>query len=295
MLFNPYNLISNNNRNNNRNMSSFTLIDELGDFTNELIYLIKQDWEKFKLFIKEYKKYVFWVVVLLITMQFTDLMSLGSSWDKYCSKTGIQNGIQTGGGGESYAPVSEKGRLQKIYAEEKSKKKQLKADKKSTAKDKSTEGIKKHIAATEAKQKSKEARKSARQGLGKDAGANGKTKAYKLQGETKEQTATRKADQSINSKQLAMQKKAMALSGSSGSETSKIDKSVKWFKSLKPGAVGSSPVFGNLDRIFAYTSAMFSIIIGFFVILGILSLPVLIFLIITYCVIKMLVGHFVIL
>ena len=67
-------------------MSSFTLIDELVDFANELIYLIKQDWEKFKLFIKEYKKYVFWVVVLLITMQFTDLMSLGSSWDKYCSK-----------------------------------------------------------------------------------------------------------------------------------------------------------------------------------------------------------------
>ena len=32
-------------------MSNFTLIDELVDFTNELIELLKQDWEKFKIFI----------------------------------------------------------------------------------------------------------------------------------------------------------------------------------------------------------------------------------------------------
>ena len=290
-------------------MSSFTLIDELVDFANELIYLIKQDWEKFKLFIKEYKKYVFWVVVLLITMQFTDLMSLGSSWDKYCSKTGIQTGIQTGGGGEAYVPQSEKGKQKQIYTEAKAAQKKATKEAKATKKDKSTEGRRKHKEATEAADTAKQAKRSAKEGLGKRAvqGVDGKkikTKAYIPKGETKEQTATRLADQMKNSThdkqqkkiiQQAMQQKAMVLSGSSGSETSKIDKSVKWFKSLKPGAVGSSPVFGNLDRIFAYTSAMFSIIIGFFVILGILSLPVLIFLIITYCVIKMLVGHFLIL
>jgi hypothetical protein len=220
-------------------MYSFTLIDELGDFANELIYLIKQDWEKFKLFVKEYKKYVFWVVVLLITMQFTDLMSLGSSWDKYCSKNGIQNRIQTGGGGESYAPVSEKGKLKQAYTDSKAAQKKATKQAKATKKDKSTEGMEKHKKATEAAASARTSKQKAKQSL--------KSKAYKQGNVDDAAKVTRKADQSINSKQV-QQQKAMALSGSSGDgETKDIDKKVGWFKKFKANK-GTSPVFGNCLR-----------------------------------------------
>ena len=80
-------------------MAEFTIIDELIEFSKELIELIKQDWEKCKKFFKEHKKYMFWIIVLFITMQFTDLMNLGTSWDAYCKKNKHYT-MHTGGGNE---------------------------------------------------------------------------------------------------------------------------------------------------------------------------------------------------
>jgi hypothetical protein len=209
-------------------MSNFTLIDELVDFTNELIELLKQDWEKFKIFIKEYKKYLFWIMVLFITMQFTDLMSLGSSWEKYCKKNNIDSNInskdsngkdsnsniQKGGGNEAPAPAPAP--------------KQTKAERKSI-----------------------------------------------------------------------IRQKARQFSRGMGSESKDIERKLGFFRQFKSqfsGNIGGAgPVFGNLDRIFKYTEAMFAIFTTILIIVGVLSLPVLIFLIITYCVIKLLVGKFMIL
>ena len=205
-------------------MSNFTLIDELVDFTYELIELLKQDWEKFKIFIKEYKKYLFWIMVLFITMQFTDLMSLGSSWEKYCKKNGIDSNskdsnskdsnIQTGGGNEAPAEAP----------------KQIKT--------------------------------------------------------------------SIERKAI-IKKEGQKVARGMGSESKDIDRKLGFFRQFKSqfsGNIGGAgPVFGNLDRIFKYTEAMFAIFTTILIIVGVLSLPVLIFLIITYCVIKLLVGKFMIL
>lgn len=207
----------------------FTLFEDLIDFTNELIDLMKQDWENFKKFIKEYKKYVFWFIVLLITMQFTDLMSLGSSWEKYCKKNNI---LQNGGNGPS-PTVSGTPNSTKQAGEQ-----QTEADNK--------DKLKKAL-----KQKRKE--------------------------------------------QIIQQAKKKAFSGENDDSKPKTKKPsmFRQFKaSLSPSA---SPVFGNLDRIFSYTQAMFVIIFSILVILGVLSLPVLIFLVITYTIIKLLVSKFMIL
>ena len=69
-----------------------SLFEELTEFTDELVLLLKQDWEKTKKFIREHKNYFLWVVALFIGAQFTDIMTLGQSWDNYCKKNGIQNG-----------------------------------------------------------------------------------------------------------------------------------------------------------------------------------------------------------
>ena len=195
-------------------MSNFTLIDELVDFTNELIYLIKQDWEKFKIFVKEYKKYVFWIIVLLITMQFTDLMSLGSSWEKYCNKNGISNNnnnkknidknndIQSGG---APPPVDTRWAITR-------KLNSMKADRDAFL----------------AKQKAENEEKR------KDI------KGWAL-------------------------KKAFG----PGSETKDIEKKLGWFKQFKANiGNGAGPVFGNVDRIFKYTEAMFVILTSILIIVG---------------------------
>jgi hypothetical protein len=235
-------------------MSNFTLIDELVDFTNELIYLIKQDWEKFKIFVKEYKKYVFWIIVLLITMQFTDLMSLGSSWEKYCNKNGISNNknidknndidkdknndIQSGGSASPTGATATPPPVDKRWA--------ITRKLNSMADDRKA-GLEKQKAEKKEKQKD------------------------------------------IKGRAL---KKAFG----PGSEAKDIEKKLGWFKQFKANiGNGAGPVFGNIDRIFKYTEAMFVILTSILIIVGVLSLPVLIFLIITYCVIKMMVGKFMIL
>ena len=212
-------------------MSNFTLIDELVDFTNELIELLKQDWEKFKIFIKEYKKYLFWIIVLFITMQFTDLMSLGSSWERYCKKNGIDSNSKDSNSKDSNSKDSN---IQK--------------------------------------------------GGGNEAPAPAPAEAPK---ETKKEKQTR------------IRKQARQVSRGMGGESKDIERKLGFFKQFKTqfsGNIGGAgPVFGNLDRIFKYTEAMFAIFTTILIIVGVLSLPVLIFLIITYCVIKLLVGKFMIL
>lgn len=226
-------------------MSSFILIDELVDFTNELIELMKEDWKNFKLFIKEYKKYMFWILVLFITMQFTDLMSLGTSWERYCKKNDNNNidsknikynnikKIQTGGAAAvAVADPSEN----IIDAPVEKTKKEIKTDRKSAIKQM-------------AKQKA----------FGKDRSTS-----------------------------------------QVGSESKLIAKKLEWFTKFKSGlspnlGSGSGPIFGNIDRIFKYTESVFIVVTSLLIILGVISLPVIIFIIVAYCVLKTMISKFTIL
>ena len=67
-------------------MIEFDFFDNISEFLEELKELLEEDWRKCKLFIKENKKYILWLFITLITLQFTDIFSLGSSWNNYCKK-----------------------------------------------------------------------------------------------------------------------------------------------------------------------------------------------------------------
>ena len=75
-------------------MTNVTICDDFMSFIDDLVVLLKEDWIKFKEFIRKNKKYCMWILILLITMQFTDLLNLGTSWNHYCNKN---HSIQTGG------------------------------------------------------------------------------------------------------------------------------------------------------------------------------------------------------
>jgi len=200
-------------------MIKFSFFDNIIDFINELIGLLKEDWIKFKLFFKENKSYIIWLFITLITLQITDIMSLGASFNIYQKK----NNMQKGG---SVEPLSESSK--KIASEKKrlldksTSKKKAKEDKAKSKSDKQS---------TESESKSKEGSETSKDGDSKD-----------------------------------------------------VRKKLSMFKRLQ------GPVLGNFGGIFAALEGIFSVFVFILIIVGILSLPIFIFLIITYCVIKHIVG-----
>ena len=200
-------------------MSSITLFDELIIFTNELIDLINQDWINFKKFYKEHKKYMFWIFTLFITMQFTDIINLGNSWNKYCKMNSIKQY-----GGATPPPAA--------------------------------------AAATPA-----------------PASAPASTPA---------------AAPAAASTPVA----AAATSVSTPPPTTSKLKTRSLFRRTKSNfasSIRNNPVFGNLDKIFGAVSGMFMVIAFICLIVGIISLPVVIFIVITYCILKNLLTRFAIL
>ncbi len=188
-------------------MTEFTIIDELYDLSKELLELIKEDWEKFKKFLKKHKKYMFWIFLLFITMQFTDIMNLGKSWDTYCKNN--KNYINQLGGGENAVAAADPAAS-------------------SSAEAKAAKFSKKQITKQAKKQSKLE-------------------KAYKAPG-----------------------------------KPGLLSKSKKGFVD----SIKNNPILGNLDKIGGATSGLFTIILFILVVIGILSLPVLILIVITYTIIK---------
>jgi len=197
---------------------SKTLFEELSEFTDELVILLKEDWEKTKKFVREHKHYFFWLCALFIGSQITDIMTLGKSWDAYCKKNGIQNGGSNETASVTVAPVPV-----------------------APATD---------AKATDAK-------------VGTDtAKANADAKAKASEADTK--------------------------------NTKKDGKKKGITKSIGD-ILKKNPVFGNMNHIFSMTTSMFSLALFLLAIVGILSLPVILFIIITYCVIKSLLNRLAIL
>jgi len=204
---------------------SKSLFEELSEFTDELVILLKEDWEKTKKFVREHKNYFLWLCALFIGAQFTDIMTLGKSWDAYCKK----NGIQKGGEGDPIAIATPEAKAATTTATPAT------TDAKAAATPATTDA---KAAATPATTDAKAAAEAA-----KNTKKDGKKGI----------------------------KKSMA-------------------QSLR-----RNPVFGNMNHIFSMTTSMFSLALFLLAIVGILSLPVIIFIIITYCVIKSLLNRLAIL
>ena len=189
---------------------SKSLFEELSEFADELVILLKEDWEKTKKFVREHKKYFLWLFALFIGAQFTDIMTLGKSWDAYCKKNGIQNGGSEGNPAQASTTTTE---------------------------------------AKEAKA------------------------ALKSQG-------TSSTDASVSE---------------TDTKNTKKDGKKKGIRKNMAQSLRRNPVFGNMNHIFNMTTSMFSLALFLLAIVGILSLPVIIFIIITYCVIKSLLNRLAIL
>ena len=227
-----------------------TIIDELIEFAEELTLLIKQDWEKSKQFIKKHKTYFFWILALFVSMQFTDILSLGKSWDIYCKKHNIQSG-----GGNTNAPPP----LPPPRVNRSSKPKGADGESSKGADVESSKGAdgESSKGADGESQKGTDGAKQGEEGSkGTGAGAGSPTSAGQPQ---------------------RMRTRSQGLMGQSriGRSQSRFARTMR-----------RNPVFGNLDKIFNMTQGMFALVMFILVIVGVLSLPVIIFIIITYCIIK---------
>jgi len=211
-----------------------TIIDELFEFAEELTLLIKQDWEKSKQFIKKHKTYFFWILALFVSMQFTDILSLGKSWDIYCKK----HNIQSGGGNSNAPPPLPPPRVNR------------------SSKPKGADGESSKVADGESSKVADGAKQGEEASKGTGAGAGGPTSAGQPQ---------------------RMRTQSQGLMGQSriGRSQSRFARTMR-----------RNPVFGNLDKIFNMTQGMFALVMFILIIVGVLSLPVIIFIIITYCIIK---------
>ena len=45
--------------------------------------MIDEDWAKFKKFVSEKRKYIFWIIMFFITISTTGILGLGSTWDEF--------------------------------------------------------------------------------------------------------------------------------------------------------------------------------------------------------------------
>ena len=207
-------------------MVELSFFNNIKDFIDELYELLKEDWKKFKTFVKENKNYIIWSIIAIMTLQITDIMKIGSSFNIYCKN----NNIQYGGSSASAPPPLPPPRV------------------------------------------------------------NRTTKPV----ETPKQTDAPK--QLDTPKPDAPKPDAGGEEGGEN-ETKDVQKKLDLFNKLKGRVKDSAgkhgmmgPVFNNLDGIFGALEGIFTLVAVILIIIGIISLPIFIFLIITYCIIKYLVG-----
>ena len=229
-------------------------INNITEFIDELIELLKEDWRKLKHFYNENHNYIYFLFIAIITLQFTDVMSLGSSWNRYSKK----NKIQMGGAVAGAVPVAPAtGSIAPVVPID---------DSKPTDDTKTNKEIKKE-----------------------------QTNLIK-----KEIIDTKKTKEQAKEDKKQEKKEADTKKASGDGELKDIKKKLNLFESLK-GRVNKSagkhgfagPIFSNLDNIFGAVSGMFVFVGVILAILGILSLPILIFLIITYSILKIILGKLV--
>ncbi len=268
-------------------------LDEFKDFLVELWNMLKQDFHNSINFISSNKSFFTTAALLAILLQVSSVSHLGASFEKYCGEREMR-----GGGGEpevfSYqdykafkAQDKATQKLENTKAKREAKTKEKIQEKAGKLADKMMDANRKAGPSADGSKKSKEQylaeaenaiRKKAK--AKEDAAALKKGKSASIS-----QYKEKKASMRENEKLLkANQERISFFEG--------IKK--KFHSTLSPGALGG-PLFGRLDLIFDSVKDVFYIIAVILTIAGVLSLPVLVFLIITYYVFKTMISKFVIL
>jgi len=231
-------------------MIDFDFFDNIIEFFEELFILLKEDWIKFKLFVKENKKNLIWIFITLITLQITNIINIGNTCDKFYKNN---NKLKQNGGGN--AKMAASAGKEAVTANAKSSAAESEASKKDAAE-----------ASTKATAESSTASAASAASAAPEAGKEGNTGNNK--------SKPKEGD----------------------SESKDVQKKLDFFDKLKgkvtkatTGGV-AGPVFGNLEGISNAIGGLFTVFATLLIICGVISLPVLIFIVITYCIIKLLVG-----
>ena len=272
-------------------------LDELQDFLIELWDMIKQDFRNSINFISSNRNFFTTTALLIILLQVSSISNLGASFEKYCGGRDMRGGMgeDMRGGGEEPAILAFQD-IQKAKLQEKAERKAEAAKAKKQAKLQKT--IDKESGVLVGKMKEAD----------KKAGAPTKTnEQYKAD-------AAQKIIQNSKSKEdaAALKKGKAAIIANYKTDVDEArdqdqkmkanEERISFFEGIKkkfqstlsPGALGG-PLFGRLDLIFDSVKNIFYIIMIILTIVGVLSLPVLAFLIITYYVFKTMISKFIIL
>jgi hypothetical protein len=257
------------------NYNEKTFWEEFMEFWEELWKMIYYDFHNAYKFIIANKKYFFTIIGLGLLLQISSITSLGTSFDKYCNKLGDRNqysgsGTQTGGGGNN-AEVRTK-----TFQEA---------------------GLEARKSVNEAKKAVQSAENSSK--LQKKIDKKGEESA-KAEVDFKKQLLDEKTMKK-GSREIKGQFKAQEKAKRHEKDLLKANQErISFFEGLKKKFGGKSlgttlggPFFGNMDLIFDSVKYIFYIIGIILTIAGIISLPVTIFLILTYTVFKSLVNRFV--
>jgi len=271
-----------------------SLLDEIQDFIIELWDLIKQDFRNSIVFISSNRSFFTTAALLAILLQVSSISNLGASFEKYCGSKTSRGEVQDGGGGAEPQVFS--------YQEYKQGKAQEKSERKAKAKKAKREAALKETIDKKASAKAKKMM-AANQKKGVafseehyDAKAKqqiiDKAKAKENEAAKSQSKAASIVDYKAGVDEAREQDQLMKANKERISFFEGIKK--KFQSTMSPGALGG-PLFGRLDLIFDSVKNIFYIIAIILTIVGVLSLPVLVFLIITYYVFKTMLSKFIIL
>lgn len=250
----------------------FEFIDEINNFIYKLSELIKDDWNKTKHFIKTYQTHILWLIILISFIEYVGIMNLSSIVGQPYKNNNKQHG------GAQFTPN---------YTLDKSVKNMT------TNYNKKTNNIAQNIARESADTQEGKIKQN-NVSLDKDipsppadipsTAATPDTKATDTKATDTASPATETSKATAKSKENGLFDKFAGLlkTGSSGKSASTKGKNNKERNKL-------GPVFGNLNMIMDYLKKIGSVLSVILVCLGVISLPVLIFLTIVYTVIKYLI------
>jgi len=266
-------------------------LDEFNDFLVELWDMIKQDARNSINFISSNRGFFTTAALLVILLQVSSISNLGASFEKYCGGRGMR-----GGGAEPAVLGFQDIQAAKSFQDLQNAKSKEKAERKSeAAKAKREAKIEKKV------QKQIKAEKQAF-----DKGELNSLSTEKSLREAATQEQKAKADAAAlkkgKSAAISQYKAKKSEARFQDKEMKANQERISFFEGIKqkfqstlsPGSFGG-PLFGKLDLIFDSVKNLFYIIAILLTIAGVLSLPVLLCLIITYYVFKTMISKFIIL
>jgi hypothetical protein len=263
-------------------------LDEFKEFLVELWDLLKQDFSNSINFISSNKHFFTTAALLAILLQVSSVSYLGASFEKYCGSRDMR-----GGGGEPQVIT---------YQDYKAAEAQEKVEQKAEAvKAKREEKIQKQIDKKSGKKASKMMAANQKKGVvfSQEHYQAKAENAIKQKAKGNEDAAALKKGKDASIAEY----KAKADEARDNDKLMKANKErISFFEDIKnkfnstlsPGSIGG-PLFGRLDLIFDSIKHVFYIIAIILTIAGVVSLPVLFFLIITYYVFKTMISKFIIL